>query len=300
MPAMRRLNVGFIGLGAMGRGMALNVLKAGFPLRVCDLDPAKVEALKAAGAADGGSPAGTAAGADVVVISAPNTEDVEAILFGPAGVVETGRAGAVVVDCSSISAVATRTFAARLAERGLDFVDAPVSGGVKGAEDGTLTLMMGGEEGVIARCRPLFEAIGKTLRHVGPVGAGQVAKACNQMIIAGTMLACAEALALCRKSGIDPLPVREALLGGAARSFVLENHAKKMIDGTFAPGFRAALMLKDLKLAANAGSGVGCFLPLTALAGQMMQALCNTGRGELDHSAIAMVLAELSGVVDAD
>ncbi len=292
------MNVGFVGLGVMGRGMALNVLKAGHALAVCDLDPAKIQVLVDAGARDGGSPAGVAKGAAVVVISAPDTADVEAILFGADGVAQGADAGLVVVDCSSISANATQGFARRLAEIGVDMIDAPVSGGTKGAEDGTLSMMIGGDEAAIDKARPILESMGKSLNRIGPVGAGQVAKACNQLLIASTMTACAEMIALCRAMDIDPVPVREALSGGAARSFVLDNHAKKMIDGTFQPGFRARLMLKDLKLAAQAGTDNGGFMPLTNLVAQMMQAVCNSGRADLDHSSIGALVQDLWGAED--
>lgn len=285
--------VGFIGLGVMGKAMAANILKAGHALTVYDLDSAKVKALVAAGARDGGSAAGVAEMADVIVISAPDTADVDTILFGPRGVTAKAKRGTVVVDCSSISATATQDFAARLSRHGVDLVDAPVSGGAKGAEDGTLSMMIGGDPGVVDRVRPILECMGKTLKHIGPVGAGQVAKTCNQLVIAGTMMACAEMVALCRKMDIDPVPVREALLGGGARSFVLENHAQRMIEGKFAPGFRARLMLKDMKLAAGVGASVGGFMPLTALVAQMMQALCNSGRADLDHSSLGALVQEL-------
>ena len=288
--------VGFIGLGVMGKPMASNILKAGYALAVHDIDAAKVRALTAAGARDGGSAAGVAASSDIVVISAPDTGDVEAILFGPQGIATAAKRGTVVVDCSSISATATQDFAARLAAKGIEMVDAPVSGGAKGAEEGTLSMMIGGDAGVVERVRPILECMGKTLKHIGPVGAGQVAKTCNQLVIAGTMMACAEMVALCRKMGVDPASVREALLGGGARSFVLENHAQRMIEGKFAPGFRARLMLKDMKLAAGVGASVGGFMPLTALVAQMMQALCNSGRADLDHSSLGALVQDLWNV----
>ncbi len=285
--------VGFIGLGVMGKPMASNILKAGYALTVHDIDPAKVKALVTAGAREGGSPAGVAASADVIVISAPDTTDVETILFGEQGVATSARRGTVVVDCSSISATATQGFATRLAASGIALVDAPVSGGAKGAEEGTLSMMIGGDAAVVEKVRPILGCMGKTLKHIGPVGAGQVAKTCNQLVIASTMMACAEMVALCRKMGVDPVPVREALLGGGARSFVLENHAQRMIEGKFAPGFRARLMLKDMKLAAGVGASVGGFMPLTTLVAQMMQALCNSGRADLDHSSLGALVQDL-------
>lgn len=290
------MKVGFIGLGVMGRGMALNILKVGHSLSVCDLDPARVKVLVDAGADDGGSPAGVADGAEVVVISAPDTSDVEAILFGVEGVANSAKSGSVVIDCSSISATASGVFAERLAESGVSLIDAPVSGGAKGAEDGTLSMMMGGDEAAIEKARPVLEAMGKTLSRIGPVGAGQVAKACNQLLIASTMMACAEMIALCRKMGLDPMVVREALMGGAAQSKVLEVHAKKMIDGAFEPGFRTRLMLKDLKLATGVGSDLGGFMPMANLVTQMMQSVFNSGRADFDHAAsLGALMQEMWG-----
>ena len=178
----------------------------------------------------------------------------------------------------------------------MTLVDSPVSGGPKGAADGTLACMLGGDEAVIARCMPVLQAIGKTFVHVGPTGAGQVVKACNQLVIVATVLGVAEAIALCKKTGIDPAKMREALLGGSAKSFVLENHGKRILEGTLAPGFRAALMHKDVKLALAAGRDAGVFMPTTALGAQLLGALCNTGREGLDSAAMGLVIQELSGI----
>jgi len=286
---------GFIGLGIMGKAMARNILKAGFPLTVHNRSPEKVRDLVDEGAADGGSPAGVAAVTEVIFTCLPDTPDVEAVLFGPQGVAEGARPGSTVVECSTISATATRDFAARLKERGIDMIDSPVSGGPKGAADGTLSCMMGGDAKVVARVRPMMEAIGKTFVHVGPAGAGQVVKSCNQLVICATMLGMSEAVALCRKTGIDPARMRDALLGGAAQSFVMQNHCKRLIDGTLEPGFRAALMLKDMKIAQSVGRDTGTFMPATGLAAQMLGALCETGRAGLDSAAVGLLFQELSG-----
>jgi len=288
--------IGFIGLGVMGAAMARNLIKAGFKVTVYNRSRGKVEALQQAGASDGGSPAGVGRAAEVVLVCVPDTPDVEQVLFGEEGVVHGMQPGSVVIDLSTISATASVGFAARLKEQGIDMLDSPVSGGPKGAEDGTLTCMIGGEPAVVERCMPVFRAIGRTFTHVGANGAGQLCKSCNQLVIVGTMMAVSEALALARKMGIDPDKVREALLGGSAQSFVLQNHAKRLLDGTLAPGFRSSLMLKDIKLALGAGRDSGVFMPVTALGAQMFVALCNDGRAGLDNAALGLLFEELSGI----
>jgi len=291
--------VGFIGLGVMGKAMAMNLRKAGFPLTVHNRSRGKVESLVAAGASAAETPAGVARASEVLLLSLPDTPDVEQVLFGPQGVLEGARAGLTVVDTSTISATATMAFAGRLAERGVSLVDSPVSGGPKGAAEGTLACMLGGDAQVIERCTPVLRAIGKTFVHVGPTGAGQVAKACNQLAIVATLLGVSEAIALCKKTGIDPTRMREALLGGSARSFVLENHGKRILEGMLAPGFRATLMHKDVKLALAAGRDAGVFMPVTALGAQLLGALCATGREGLDSAAVGLLVQELSGLPSA-
>lgn len=287
--------VGFIGLGVMGKAMARNLLGAGFPLTVHNRSKAKVDELVAEGARDGGSPAGVARAAEVVFLCLPDTPDVERILFGDDGVADGIREGGVVVDCSTISATETQGFAARLAERGVAMVDSPVSGGPAGAVNGTLSCMLGGDTEVIARVQPMLDAIGGKFVHVGPCGAGQLVKSCNQLVIAATMMGVSEAVALCRRLEVDPNAMREALLGGSANSFVLQNHGKRLIDGTLDPGFRAELMLKDMKLAVSAGRDAGAFMPASALAAQLLTALCRTGRNGLDSAALGLLFQELSG-----
>lgn len=288
--------IGFIGLGIMGKAMARNILKAGFKLTVHNRSHGKVEELMAEGAADGGSPAGVARASDIVFTCLPDTPDVDKVLFGADGVVEGAREGTVVIDCSTISATATVEFAAKLKEKGVDMIDSPVSGGPKGAIDGTLSCMIGGDAELVESCMPVFEAIGKTFVHIGPTSAGQITKSCNQLVICATMMGMSEAVALCRKQGIDPEKMRQALVGGAARSFVMENHCKRLIDGTLDPGFRATLMLKDMKLAMTVGKDAGVFMPATTLATQMLTALCQTGRDGKDSAAVGLVFQELSGI----
>lgn len=289
--------VAFVGLGVMGAAMAANLAKAGFTLTVASRTRTKAAPLEAAGATWAATAAAAARGADCIGICVPDTPDVETVLFGPEGIVRGVAPGTVVIDFSTISAAAAAGFATRLqAETGAILLDSPVSGGPQGARDGTLTCMVGGDPAAFARAEPFFRAIGKTLTHLGPPGAGQVCKAANQLVVATTALAVAEALALGAKAGLDGEAMRQALLGGSARSFVMENHARRMLAGTFAPGFRAELMRKDLRLSATAMRDHGVFAPATNLATQMLEAVVNSGRGGLDSAAIAEVIRELSGL----
>ncbi len=288
--------VGFIGLGIMGGAMAKNLLKAGFKVAVHNRSRGKVDELVAAGAQDGGSPAGVARAAEIVLLCVPDTPDVEKVIFGDDGVMHGIKRDAVVIDCSTISATATVEFAKRLHDKGVHMLDSPVSGGPKGAIDGTLSCMIGGDAAILERCMPVFKAIGKTFTHIGASGAGQLCKSCNQLVIVGTLMAVSEAFALAKKMNIDPYKVRDALLGGTAKSFVLENHGKRLLDGALAPGFRANLMLKDIKLALGAGTACGSYMPVTALGAQMFAALCATGRDGLDNAALGLLFEELSGV----
>ena len=288
--------VGFVGLGVMGAAMARNLLKAGFKVTVHNRSRGKVEELTRDGAQDGGSAAGVARVSEVIVLCVPDTPDVERVLFGEHGIVHGAKRDAVVIDCSTISATATVEFARRLKERGVHMLDSPVSGGPKGAQEGTLSCMIGGDAAIVERCMPVFQAIGKTFTHVGDSGAGQACKSCNQLVIVGTMMAVSEALVLAKKMGIDAYKVRDALLGGSAQSFVLANHGKRLLDGALAPGFRANLMLKDIKLAQGAGCDTGAFMPITALGLQMFNALCASGRGGLDNAALGLLFEELSGI----
>jgi 2-hydroxy-3-oxopropionate reductase len=289
--------VSFIGLGVMGAAMAANLAKAGFALTVHSRSRGRAAALEAAGAAWAGTAEEAARDAACVCLCLPDTPDVEAVLFGPAGIAAGIGRGAVVIDFSTISAAATAGFAARLAaEQGAPLLDSPVSGGPGGARDGTLTCMVGGEAEALGRARPVFEAVGRTITHLGPAGAGQVCKSANQLVVAATMLAVAEALALGAKAGLDGQAMRRALLGGSAQSFVMQNHAARMLEGNFAPGFRAELMRKDLRLSAGAMRDHGVFAPATSLAAQMLEALVATGRGGLDSAALGALVADLSGV----
>jgi 2-hydroxy-3-oxopropionate reductase len=270
----------FIGLGVMGRAMAANVARAGFPLSVHSRTRARAEGLDAAWHDTGAEAAREAA---IIGLCVPDTPDVEAALFGPSGIAEGARPGAIVVDFSTISASATRGFAARLAERGATLLDSPVSGGPQGAIDGTLTCMVGGDRAAFDAAQPFFAAVGRTITHLGPVGSGQICKSANQLMICASLIAVSEALSMGRKAGLDPAAMREALMGGSADSAVLRNHAQRLLDRKFTPGFRAELMRKDMRLAAEAVRDTGTFAPATAMAapvvalGRMIEELSGLG-----------------------
>ncbi|HLH26371.1 MAG TPA: NAD(P)-dependent oxidoreductase [Chloroflexota bacterium] len=284
--------VGFVGLGIMGRPMAHNLLRAGYPLVVWNRSPGPVAELQAAGAEAAATPAALAARCDVVITVLLNTEVVEQVVLGPEGLAAGLRPGATYVDMSSISPLATRRIAARLAEQGVAALDAPVSGGEVGAREATLAIMVGGPAAVFERLRPLFEALGKSIVHVGDTGAGQVAKACNQLVVGITIDAVAEALLLARAAGVDPARVREALLGGFAQSRVLDLHGARMLEGRFAPGFRAPLQVKDLAIAAELGAATSQPLPGTETALGLYRAMVAAGLGDLDHSGLYVLLEE--------
>jgi 3-hydroxyisobutyrate dehydrogenase len=288
--------VGFCGMGTMGAAMAANLARAGFPLAVWNRTRGRAELPVSLGAIEAPTPRELAAASDVVVVCVSDTPDVEAVLFGPDGVSAGAAPGTLVVDCSTIAPGATRTFAARLAEQGVRMVDAPVSGGSEGAQKGTLTVMVGGEEADVERARPILEAMGRSVTHMGPIGAGQVTKAVNQVILAGTYLGVAEGIVLAMKSGLDARQVVDALSGGAARSWVLENRAGRMIDDEYPLGFRIALHLKDVRIALGLAGEVGAALPVTAIAGQIEAALVARGHGDDDNSALARAIREWSGM----
>lgn len=290
--------VAFIGMGVMGAAMAANIMKAGFGLTVSTRSRAKAEPLLSAGADWAPTAADAADGAACVCLCVPDTPDVEEVLFGETGVAAGAETGTVVIDFSTIAAGAAAAFAARMAERGVVLLDSPVSGGPQGAIDGTLTCMVGGPDAGFSAARAVFDAVGRTVTLLGGAGSGQVCKSANQLIITSAMLAAAEALAMGRKAGLDPMLMRQALLGGSARSFVLENHAKRMLDRNFKPGFRAELMRKDMRLALGAVRDQGVFAPATALAAQMMEAVVNSGRGGEDCASLGALVAELSGLKD--
>lgn len=292
--------IGFIGLGLMGRPMALNLGKKGFPLVVHSRSAGPVEALVAAGAAAADSPADVAAQCEVVITMLPDSPDVQLVLDGPHGVFGTVRPGTVLIDMSTISPALTRELAKQAEARGATLLDAPVSGGEIGAIDGTLSIMVGGTAEALAKVRPILEAMGRPDRivHVGASGAGQIAKMCNQMAIATALAGVSEAYALARKAGVDPARVRQALLGGFASSRVLEVHGQRILERNYVPGFRAELFQKDLRIAKEAIEAAGVAAPASLAARDLVEALVAVGRGKMDYSAVATVVFDQSGIAD--
>lgn len=293
---MSNLNLGYIGLGIMGRPMALNLLRAGFPLFVWGRRPERLHPILEAGGQACESPAALAECSDVIFTNLSDTPDVEAVVLGHHGLVKGVRPGAVVVDMSTISPAATRAMAARLREQGAELLDAPVSGGEQGAIAGTLSIMVGGSRAAFERVRPLLEVVGKSIVHCGESGAGQVTKACNQVVIAQTLAGVAEAFVLARSAGVDPARVREALLGGFAHSRVLETHGLRMLEGNFRPGFKARLHQKDMHIVLETARDLGVALTGAAQTTQYINALVGAGMGELDSSAIYRIIARISGM----
>ncbi|MBL8552132.1 MAG: 2-hydroxy-3-oxopropionate reductase [Hyphomonadaceae bacterium] len=286
-------DIGFIGLGIMGRPMAEHLLKAGHRLFIYAKSAAAAD-LRGAGASACVSFKEIAERADTVILMVPDTPQVKSALFAEEGVAAGVSKGKLVIDMSSISPIATKEFAAKLAEKGVAYLDAPVSGGEVGAKAASLTIMVGGSAEAFARAKPLFEAMGKNITHVGPNGDGQTAKVANQMIVALTIAAVGEALVFASKAGADPAKVREALMGGFANSRVLEVHGKRMLDRTFNPGFRIRLHHKDLGLALSSADALGLPLPQTAFCQQLLNAASAAGEADLDHSALVRSLERLA------
>jgi 2-hydroxy-3-oxopropionate reductase len=287
------MKIGFIGLGIMGRPMALNLKKAGHDLIIPERKSLTAEVRDAADmVADGKS---VAARSEVLILMVPDTPDVESVLFGPNGAAEGLKRGTLVIDMSSISPLATKEYASKINALGCDYLDAPVSGGEVGAKQATLTIMVGGPEAAFARAKPLFEAMGKNITHVGnEPGAGQICKVANQIIVALNIQAVSEALVFAAKAGADPAKVRGALMGGFASSRILEVHAERMLNGTFDPGFRIRLHQKDLNLALTAAKELGLSLPNTAIAQQMFSSCAAHGGADLDHSALVLAIEGLA------
>jgi 2-hydroxy-3-oxopropionate reductase len=285
--------VGFIGLGIMGRPMAKNLMEAGYELVLHNRSPEKAEELaKEGNATAAGSPREAAEACDIIITMLPDSPDVEAVVVGDGGVLEGIRDGALVVDMSTISPVVTEELSEKVREKGASMLDAPVSGGDVGAIDGALSIMVGGSEEDFERARPLFDVMGKVATHVGPIGAGQVVKACNQIVVALTIEAVSEALVLGSRGGVAPEKLVEALSGGLAGSAVMEAKKEKFFSHDFEPGFRIELHHKDLGIALAAGREYGVALPVTAIVDQMLEASKAKGRGDQDHSALLTLLEE--------
>jgi 2-hydroxy-3-oxopropionate reductase len=285
--------IGFIGLGIMGQPMATNLIKAGYPLTVYNRSPASIDRLAQQGAAVASSAKTLAQSVDVVITCVPNSLDVEAIMFGPDGILEGTRPGMLYIDMSTIAASVSRRIAITLMTHGVQALDAPVSGGDIGAQAGTLSIMVGGEPTAFARALPILQRMGMNIVHVGEAGAGQITKACNQVVVALTVQAVAEALALAQRSGVDPVKVRQALLGGFANSRVLEVHGQKMLDRDFQPGFKLNLFRKDMDLVLQTSRELGLPLLGAHQVVPLMDALMGQGHGEWDFTAVWTLYEQL-------
>ncbi|HBB18758.1 MAG: 2-hydroxy-3-oxopropionate reductase [Syntrophus sp. RIFOXYC2_FULL_54_9] len=286
--------IGFIGLGIMGKPMAGHLLKAGHKVYVYDIVPEAIAELERQGAIACKSSKEVAGKAGMVFLIVPDTPDVEAALFGKNGVAEGVRPGSIVVDMSSISPIATKEFARKLKEMGVEMLDAPVSGGQVGAQNATLSIMVGGSVELFERIKPFFEIMGKNIVHIGGNGDGQTCKVANQIVVALTIEAVGEALLFASKAGADPAKVRLALLGGFAQSRILELHGERMIKRTFQPGFRVRHQQKDLNLALESARKMGLSLPNTAMAQELFNSIAAGGGSELDHSALVLALEKLA------
>ncbi len=290
--------VGFIGLGIMGRPMAKNLLKAGYPLVVHSRSQGPVEELVGAGAKAAGSPKDVASQAEVLITMLPNSPEVELVALGKSGIIEGARPGLLLIDMSTISPLVSQKVAKALEAKGVRMLDAPVSGGEKGAIDGALSIMVGGEKSDFDAALPVFRALGKTITHLGPLGAGGFTKLANQIIVAVNLTALGEALTLARKAGLDRSLTLKALGGGLAGSKCLEQKTPNYLSGTYNPGFKIDLHFKDLGLIMESSRALGVPLPCTAVVQELFNALRVKGRGGLDHSGVITLLEELAGVPD--
>lgn len=288
------MQIGFIGLGLMGRPMALHLAKDGHTLHLWARRPASLEPFQAVDARLHDSPAEVAKHAEVVFTMVADAPDVEAVAFGETGIAAGARAGLIVVDMSTINPNAARQIGASLAAKGIEFVDAPVSGGEVGAINAALTIMVGARPEVFDKVKPLFEKMGKSVTLIGDIGAGQVAKACNQILTGVGVAALAEAFNFAAKNGVDTARVREALLGGFAYSRILENHGQRMLDRNFKPGFKAWMHQKDLRIVMEEAHRLGLMLPAAAATAQLFNAIVGSGMGEDDSIAALKLLEKLS------
>ena len=289
-------SIGFVGLGTMGKAMAGNLLKAGFETVVWNRTASRADALIEAGAEWADSAAGVAERADIVMLCVSDTPDVEAVVFGDGGVSEGLRPGALIIDHSTISPVATQEFARRIAEQGAHWLDAPISGGSEGAANATLSIMVGGDSVQFERAVPYLQTVGATVTHVGPLGAGQLVKAVNQVLVVLNQLAASEALLLAEAGGLDLVSALRAVEGGAAGSWMLSNRGPQMIDRDWRPGFTIDLQQKDLRIVLETADELGVPLPGTALVHQMYTALQGQGLGSEGNHALVKALEMMSGV----
>ena len=283
----------------MGRPMARHLLEAGFQVTVHSRSRGPVEELVAAGARDGGSPAGVGAASDVVILMLPDPPDVHAVIFDE-GLTDALAPGSVIVDMSTGDPLLARDWAAALDAKGIALLDAPVSGGMEGAQQATLSIMVGGSAAALDRARPLLEAMGRRVVHVGESGAGQITKACNQLVVASTIQAVGEALVLAAAAGVSPARVREALLGGYAASRVLDVHGQRMLDANYVPGGRVALHRKDARIISRLARQLGVVTPAFDVVADALESLADEGGADLDHSALVTLIEAESGVRVAD
>lgn len=290
------MKIGFIGLGIMGRPMCKNLIKAGHELVVCSRTQSSVDELVAVGATSAATPREVAAQVEVVITMLPNSPEVKEVILGPNGVIEGAQPGCIVADMSSIAPLASQQIAAQLAEKGIEMLDAPVSGGQPKAIEGTLSVMVGGNQEVFDKCVPVFKAMAASVVRVGKVGAGNVTKLANQVVVALNIAAVSEAMVLAAKAGVEPELVYQAIRGGLAGSTVLDAKAPLMLDRKFNPGFRINLHIKDLANALETSQDVGAPLPLTASVMEIMQSLSADGLGDSDHGAMVRYFENLANI----
>jgi 2-hydroxy-3-oxopropionate reductase len=290
------LKIGYIGLGIMGKSIARNIMKAGFPIVVNNRSRASVDELVAEGAKAGGSPAEIASQVDVIFTNLPDTPDVEKVVLGDNGIIHGAREGLIYIDNSTIKPAAARSIASELKKKGAYALDAPVSGGDIGARNGTLTIMVGGDASALNKVMRVFQAMGKTITHVGDAGAGQVAKAANQIMVAAQMVAMGELLVFSKKSGVDPRRVVDAIKAGAAQCWTLDVKPPRLFDGNRNPGFKAKMQLKDMRIIQETAREYGIPIPSAEIDTKLFQQMIDAGSGELDNSAVVSVFEKLAGV----
>ncbi len=288
--------IGFIGVGIMGKPMSKNLIKAGYDLVVMDINKEAVKEVVAEGASSAETAKEVAEQSDIVITMLPDSPDVDHVVFGAKGVIEGLKAGMLFIDMSTIAPATSKKIFEELDKKQVEALDAPVSGGEVGAVNGTLSIMAGGPDTAFRRAMPLFEVMGKNIVLIGGAGAGQVAKACNQIIVGMTIQAVAEAMNLAKKAGVDIVKVREALLRGFAQSRILDLHGQRLIDENYKPGFKIKLHRKDMNIALQTGRDLSVPLPGSAVVASQMDAILARGDGELDHSALILFLGQLAGV----
>jgi 2-hydroxy-3-oxopropionate reductase len=287
-------DIGFIGLGLMGRPMTKNLLKAGYHLTVHDINREAIEEVVRLGAKEASSPKEIAESVDAIILSLPGDSEVEEVVLGKDGILDGGRHSSVLVDMSTISPLTAKRMAQALQKQGMEMLDAPVSGGQEGAREASLTIMVGGKPEIFERMEPVLQKLGKNVTYIGGHGAGQVAKAANQIIVGLTIEAVAEGLVFAAKSGVDPEKVRKALLGGYAQSRVLELHGQRMTNRNFVPGGKVRSHKKDIEIVMAVAREIGVYLPGTALLSHFWNALAGQGGLDWDHSSLIKVLEMMS------